>query len=120
MFVIGGGQSEFNGFVGCINHFYIMDVLMHLSSKEVTQKSQKDEVVKEGCLLDDKCTPNPCQNGGICKQNSTEFTCDCDGTGYSGALCHASHFHRSCTDFFVDHPSERWGYFGKHCLILQS
>ena len=43
--VTGGGQSEFNGFVGCINHFYIMDVLMHLSSKEVTQKSQKGSFI---------------------------------------------------------------------------
>lgn len=94
--------------IGCINHFYIMGLgQLHLSSKEVTQKSQKEVVLEGACLMDDKCTPNPCQNGGICKQSSTEFSCDCDGTGYTGAVCHTSRFHRSCFDFFKDNPSLR-------------
>ena len=31
------------------------------------------------CYMNDKCWPNPCQNGGICKQTSTDFQCECEG-----------------------------------------
>ena len=31
---------------------------------------------------------NPCQNGGICTPNAlTLFTCNCTGSGYTGATC---------------------------------
>jgi hypothetical protein len=33
------------------------------------------------------CTPNPCLNGGRCTEEGESFTCDCDGTGYSGVTC---------------------------------
>lgn len=35
----------------------------------------------------DNCTPNPCQNSGVCSPTSTSFTCDCAGTGHTGATC---------------------------------
>jgi len=37
--------------------------------------------------LIDPCDPNPCQNGGACTPDGSSFTCDCSGTGYSGAKC---------------------------------
>ena len=84
-----------------------MGVLQYLGSRAgLTPKSQNSkEMVKRGCHLDDKCTPNPCQNGGQCRQNSREFICDCDGTGYEGAVCHTSRLHRSCSDFFSENSS---------------
>jgi len=27
--------------------------------------------------------------GGVCRQTSSEFECDCTGTGYSGATCYS-------------------------------
>jgi hypothetical protein len=33
------------------------------------------------------CTPNPCLNGGTCTEMGDSFTCDCEGTGYSGSTC---------------------------------
>ena len=29
----------------------------------------------------------PCLNGGVCTDGLSMFTCDCVGTGYSGATC---------------------------------
>ena len=34
------------------------------------------------------CTPNPCQNGGICTSDgSMGFSCNCEGTGFTGPEC---------------------------------
>lgn len=43
-------------------------------------------------LFFNRCNPNPCEHGGICKQNWEEFKCDCDKTGYHGAVCHIRKF----------------------------
>lgn len=39
-------------------------------------------------FFSNRCNPNPCEHGGVCKQNWEEFKCDCDKTGYTGAVCH--------------------------------
>jgi hypothetical protein len=36
------------------------------------------------CFLVFRCTPNPCEHGGVCKQNSNDFYCECEHTGYTG------------------------------------
>ena len=54
------------------------------------------------CYMNDKCWPNPCQNGGICKQTSTDFQCECEGRviypkyykKYDYALAHEMSFVR--------------------------
>ena len=34
------------------------------------------------------CIPNPCRNSGICRSvGSRGFSCNCDGTGFTGAEC---------------------------------
>jgi hypothetical protein len=36
----------------------------------------------------DYCLPsNPCQNGGRCISTTTNYVCDCTGTGYTGMIC---------------------------------
>jgi hypothetical protein len=45
--------------------------------------SSKDDIALESCLVVDRCTPNPCEHGGICKQTSEEFYCECENTGYA-------------------------------------
>jgi hypothetical protein len=35
---------------------------------------------------DDPCTPNPCQNSGVCNQSGTSYTCTCQ-TGWIGLTC---------------------------------
>lgn len=39
-------------------------------------------------LLLSRCLPNLCEHGGRCSQTWISFSCDCSGTGYSGATCH--------------------------------
>nr|CAG4643694.1 EOG090X00DN [Lepidurus arcticus] len=56
----------------------------------------KGEIVFDACQMVDKCTPNPCEHGGMCKQTSEDFYCDCTHTGYTGAVCHASTHPVSC------------------------
>lgn len=34
----------------------------------------------------DPCSSSPCQNGGTCARNGTQFRCDC-GPGFGGPLC---------------------------------
>ena len=35
----------------------------------------------------DNCSPNPCQNNGICTDGVNSYTCDCSGTGFTGDIC---------------------------------
>ncbi|XP_077981817.1 CUB and sushi domain-containing protein 3-like [Glandiceps talaboti] len=44
------------------------------------------------CFDIDECsTVNPCQHNGICINNPASYTCNCDGTGYSGINCQTDH-----------------------------
>ena len=64
-----------------------------------------------GCSLAQYCSPNPCKNNGKCSQGDRNFYCNCEGTGYSGALCHSSRLPRSCTHMLQDatEPTEMIG-----------
>lgn len=35
-----------------------------------------------------RCVPNHCEHGGRCSQTWDTFSCNCSGTGYTGATCH--------------------------------
>ena len=41
------------------------------------------------------CSPNPCQNGGICTYKVAGFTCECTA-GYNGDNCENSKFTYKC------------------------
>ncbi|GMT24220.1 hypothetical protein PFISCL1PPCAC_15517, partial [Pristionchus fissidentatus] len=58
------------------------------------------KVERGNCAMTDRCTPNPCSNGGICIQSSlTSQYCQCP-MGYDGLFCHISANPRSCEEFF--------------------
>jgi hypothetical protein len=51
-----------------------------------------DVLLMEGFICH-VCLPNPCTNGGQCVHHDGIYTfggfsCDCDGTGYEGDICH--------------------------------
>ncbi|XP_037077465.1 LOW QUALITY PROTEIN: neurexin-4-like [Pollicipes pollicipes] len=64
-------------------------------------------IVIDGCQMDDRCNPNPCEHGGVCTQDSHEFFCDCRDTGYAGAVCHATTNPVSCAQHFLISRSGR-------------
>ena len=70
--------------------------------------SSRDDIVLESCHVTDRCTPNPCEHAGVCKQNSDEFYCECEGTGYTGAVCHTSLNFLSCVQYSHAHPESRY------------
>lgn len=55
-----------------------------------------------------RCVPNYCEHGGRCSQTWDTFSCNCSGTGYTGATCHTcwcTHTHtyttHTCRQCFV-------------------
>lgn len=50
------------------------------------------EIVYSCCLDIDECTPNPCENGGVCRdEGPLKFVCFC-ADGYTGELCSTSEY----------------------------
>ena len=128
MFYIGGGPIDdaltmdyvVPGFIGCLRRLTLNDgkqitpANIH-SVSDGPQANTKDMVNNVNVLIDsceilDKCTPNPCQHGGICLQTWNEFRCDCSNTGYGGAVCHTSEHPLSCLDYKMTRLQQRFQY----------
>ena len=80
-YMIGGGIYNQKGFVGCIKQISIEGDYKPPSKWNADEYSSKDDIAFDSCLVVDRCTPNPCEHGGVCKQSSEEFYCECEGTG---------------------------------------
>ena len=56
----------------------------------------------QGGAPSNPCHPNPCLNGGSCKQNGNGFDCFCE-VQYTGSLCEGECFMRfNSIDFRVE------------------
>ncbi|KAG4070327.1 hypothetical protein HA402_006469 [Bradysia odoriphaga] len=95
IYYIAGGKTK-DGFVGCMRMISIDGNYRVPSDWKDDEYCCKDEIVFNSCHTIDRCNPNPCKHGGICRQNSLEFFCDCQNTGYAGAVCHTSLNPLSC------------------------
>ena len=80
-YMIGGGIYGHRGFVGCMKKISIDGDLRPPADWTADEFSSRDDFAFDSCLVIDRCTPNPCEHGGLCKQNSEEFYCECEGTG---------------------------------------
>eukprot|EP00105_Crassostrea_gigas_P034796 XP_019918944.1 PREDICTED: neurexin-4 isoform X1 [Crassostrea gigas] len=87
-----GGYTVGISFRGCIRNIERDYKPLDLKGTEFTSK----DIQVGTCGLLDRCTPNPCENGGICDQDWNTFTCDCGTSGYEGAVCHRSSYYLSC------------------------
>ncbi|XP_064644863.1 neurexin-4-like isoform X1 [Lineus longissimus] len=94
-YMIGSGPEGYPGYLGC------------MQGLSVGTKSIVTATLKEGarsgaavgsCAMRDRCHPNPCEHNGACTQDWSTFYCDCEGTGYTGAVCHLSAHFQSCTE----------------------
>lgn len=91
-YFIGGSRIE-SGFRGCMRNIEIASAPVDLGNLD----SGNVNLVSIGsCKIKDRCTPNPCEHNGRCDQDWNNFYCDCDKTGYKGAVCHISAHQPSC------------------------
>ncbi|XP_043289273.1 neurexin-4 isoform X1 [Venturia canescens] len=99
IYLIGGGITGMGtnrGFVGCMRMISVDGNYKLPTDWKKDEYCCDNEIVFGACQMLDRCNPNPCKHSGICKQNSHQFTCNCTGTGYSGAVCHTSLNPLSC------------------------
>ncbi|XP_062588516.1 neurexin-4-like [Saccostrea cucullata] len=87
-----GGYTIGISFRGCIRNIVRDYKPLDLKGTDFTSK----DIQVGTCGLIDRCTPNPCENGGVCDQDWNTFTCDCGTSGYEGAVCHRSSYYLSC------------------------
>lgn len=93
----GGSQSKFPGFVGCMANLKIDDVNIALKFMIKPRFSHRVDGTK--CSLRDKCSPNPCLNGGTCRQDWKKFYCNCLDTYFKGPTCDVPFFKSTCEDY---------------------
>ncbi|TWW73428.1 contactin-associated protein-like 2b [Takifugu flavidus] len=86
-------------FQGCMQMIHIDDYPADLRAVEQGLIGTFENVSLDMCAIIDRCVPNPCEHGGYCSQTWDMFTCNCSGTGYTGATCHASMYQQSCEEY---------------------
>ncbi|XP_028165435.1 neurexin-4 [Ostrinia furnacalis] len=95
-YYIAGGKAPPRGFVGCMRRIAVDGNYRQPTDWKKDEYCCPNEVVFDACQMIDRCNPNPCEHNGECTQTAEEFTCDCHGTGYAGAVCHTSVHPLSC------------------------
>ena len=103
----GGGLHGEAGYIGCMRNITINGNYKIPSDWSEEEMSDRKDIQLESCEAVDRCSPNPCEHGGICKQNSQEFYCECEDTGYTGAVCHTSLNFYSCVHYLAAHPESQ-------------
>ncbi|XP_068605403.1 contactin-associated protein-like 2 [Brachionichthys hirsutus] len=86
-------------FQGCMQMIHIDDHLADLRAVEQGLIGTYENVTLDMCAIIDRCVPNHCEHGGRCTQTWGTFSCDCNGTGYTGATCHTSMYQQSCEEY---------------------
>ena len=79
----GGADNILRGFEGCIYRVTVDGTF--IDARLLDREKIKGAFLGK-CHAMNRCWPNPCQNGGICKQNGVDFQCDCTLTLYSGKV----------------------------------
>uniref|UniRef100_A0AAQ4RDM9 Contactin associated protein-like 5a n=1 Tax=Gasterosteus aculeatus aculeatus TaxID=481459 RepID=A0AAQ4RDM9_GASAC len=83
-------------FQGCVRLIVINGHPMDLNRVQQGLLGNYNELQFDTCNIRDRCLPSLCEHGGRCSQTWSSFSCDCWGTGYSGAPCHTSIYESSC------------------------
>ncbi|XP_071340826.1 contactin-associated protein-like 5 isoform X2 [Trachinotus anak] len=92
-------QNPTLAFQGCIRLISINSQPINLSHVQQRLLGNYNGLQFDTCNIRDRCLPNPCEHGGQCWQSWSSFSCNCSGTGYSGATCHSSIYETSCTAY---------------------
>ena len=108
-YLFGGGFFGSIGFVGCMRNLYVegRGVNVKTLSPERIVRTRENDILFDSCQMVDRCHPNPCEHGSVCRQNNIDFTCDCSNTGYHGAVCHSSKNPLSCEAYKIEFPKSK-------------
>ncbi|KAL3247876.1 hypothetical protein MRX96_056793 [Rhipicephalus microplus] len=98
-YLVGGGVYGMQGFIGCMRYLYIEGRYINVLTLPPNQV--QGQLLRDACQMVDRCHPNPCEHGGVCKQDYIEFVCNCTDTGYAGAVCHVSLHPLSCEAYHM-------------------
>uniref|UniRef100_A0A8C8DIJ9 Contactin associated protein 2b n=1 Tax=Oryzias sinensis TaxID=183150 RepID=A0A8C8DIJ9_9TELE len=101
VYFFGGGDSRSlqRSFQGCMQMIHIDDHLVDLRAVEQGLIGTFENVTLDMCAIIDRCVPNHCEHGGECSQTWDTFSCNCSGTGYTGATCHSPLYQQSCEEY---------------------
>jgi contactin associated protein-like 2 len=86
--------STTSNYIGCLRQISIDGNFQNPQDFDKSSTS----IILDSCQMLDRCNPNPCEHGGVCKQDSREFECLCDDN-YTGATCHMPLFPLSCESY---------------------
>ncbi|XP_069586204.1 contactin-associated protein-like 2 [Ranitomeya imitator] len=75
---------------------HVDNQLVDLHAVEQGKQGSFANISIDMCAIIDRCVPNNCEHGGKCTQTWDTITCNCEGTGYTGATCHDSMYELSC------------------------
>uniref|UniRef100_A0A8C4DB29 Contactin associated protein like 2b n=1 Tax=Dicentrarchus labrax TaxID=13489 RepID=A0A8C4DB29_DICLA len=92
-------RSLQRSFQGCMQMIHVDDHLADLRALEQGLIGTFENVSLDMCAIVDRCVPNHCEHGGRCSQTWDTFSCNCTGTGYTGATCHTSMYQQSCEEY---------------------
>ncbi|XP_033975452.1 contactin-associated protein-like 2 [Trematomus bernacchii] len=95
----GNTRSLQRSFQGCMQMIHIDDHLADLRAVEQGLIGTFENVSLDMCAIIDRCVPNYCEHDGRCSQTWDTFSCNCSGTGYTGATCHTSMYPQSCEEY---------------------
>uniref|UniRef100_A0A7N8WYI2 Contactin associated protein 2b n=1 Tax=Mastacembelus armatus TaxID=205130 RepID=A0A7N8WYI2_9TELE len=98
-FLHPNNRSPQHSFQGCMQMIHIDDHLADLRAVEQGHIGTFENVSLDMCAIIDRCVLNHCEHGGRCSQTWDTFSCNCSGTGYTGATCHTSMYQQSCEEY---------------------
>nr|XP_032812889.1 contactin-associated protein-like 2 [Petromyzon marinus] len=83
-------------FLGCVRSIVVHQREVDLRLLERGVLGNHSHLQVDTCGILDRCLPDHCEHGGRCAQTWDSFSCQCEGTGYTGTTCHRSVHERSC------------------------
>ncbi|XP_048203426.1 contactin-associated protein-like 3 [Perognathus longimembris pacificus] len=91
-----GCENPLRGFQGCLRLISIGDKAVDPILVQQGALGSFSDLQIDSCGIADRCLPSYCEHGGACSQSWDTFSCDCEGTGYTGDTCHSSIHEQSC------------------------
>ncbi|CAP26158.2 Protein CBR-NLR-1 [Caenorhabditis briggsae] len=84
---------------------------------DLTSVRVDGNVTRGECTFQEKCLPNPCENGGGCVQSALDdYVCNCRD-GYKGKNCHTTDLPHSCEEWVFTKGNKQKAVQGRTVLI---